>query len=130
MTPMLPVKNKIYTMLTGDASLTLLLGGSDNIVSSWPEEILFFPFVIYQDENQSDSEFSDNKPTMSRIRYRIDVFTKSDSVTTTEIGLEIARIMGDDFFTCVSNGEVQDNTEGVKHRVMRFGRELFPTDIL
>jgi hypothetical protein len=127
---MLPVKNKIYTMLTGDASLTLLLGGSDNIVSSWPEEILFFPVVIYQDENQSDSEFSDNKPTMSRIRYRIDVFTKSDSVTTTEIGLEIARIMGDDFFTCVSNGEVQDITEGVKHRVMRFGRELFLADIL
>ena len=127
---MLATKDKIYTMLTTNVALLALVGGADHIVSAWGETIEIFPLVIYQDENQSDMEFADNKPMASSVRYRIDVFTTTDLASTTEIGQAIAIVMMADFFTCGTNGEVFEVTEGVKHRVMRFSRELFTSDIL
>jgi hypothetical protein len=127
---MLATKSYLYSKLSTDAGLLALVGSSDNIVDAWPEEILTFPIVIYQDDNQSDGEYADNKPTMSRIRYKIDIFSKIDGVTNSEIGLQVARFFRDEFFNCGTNGEMQDVTEGVRHRVMRFSRELFTSDII
>jgi hypothetical protein len=127
---MLNSKADLYGKLSTDAGLLAVIGSSNNITDAWGETIESFPLVIYQDDDQKDGEFADNMPTMSRVRYRIDIFTKLDLATTSVIGQQVARFFRDAFFTCGTNGEVQDPTEGVRHRVMRFSRELFTSDIL
>jgi hypothetical protein len=120
-----------YSKLIGDAALAALIGiPADHIVDAFPAEVLTFPLVIYLDDNQEDMEYADNKATMSRARVTIHIFTKSDMATTTSIAMEIARIFNASYFNCGTNGEVPDPNPDVRHRVMRFSRELFASDIL
>lgn len=127
---MLMTKAWIYGKMSVDAGILAAVGSTDNIVDAWPEQFLTFPLIVYQDDNQADGEFADNKPTMSKQRFRIDIFQKIDKGTTSAIGSAVALFFKDLFFTCGTNGEVQDVTEGVRHRVMRFSRELFTSDII
>jgi len=127
---MLLTKAWVYKMFSTDSALLALIGATGHIVDAWAEKINTFPLVIIQDDTQMDAEFADNLPTVSKLRIRIDVFSKLDLVDTDDIGYEIARIMKMQYFTCGSNGEVQDPVEGVRHRVMRFSRELFTSDII
>jgi hypothetical protein len=122
-------KSWIYGILSTDAGLIAAVGSDDNVTDIWPEVINTFPMVIYIDDNQSDMEYSDNRPMMSRQRFVVHIFTKLDGPTTSTIGAEVYRIFSGLFFNCGSNGEVPDETEGVRHRVMRFSRELFASDI-
>jgi hypothetical protein len=126
---MINYKSWIYNKLSTDSGLLAIIGSTNNISDSWPETFESFPLVIYQDENQSDWEYRDNLPSGSDIRFKIDIFTKIDGPTTTEIAIEIARIFRDLFWNCGTNGETPDQNEGVRHRVMRFSRALFPTEI-
>jgi len=128
---MISVKSFYYKTLSTDTELVALIGSTDNIINAWPEIVSTFPLIIYQDEDQKDFEFRDNKPMGSTVRLRIDIFIKIDSgKTTDDFAIELARIFGDLFFTCGTNGEVFEPTEGVRHRVMRFSRGLFPSDVL
>jgi hypothetical protein len=126
---MLATKAYIFSKLQLDSAIIAALGGTANIFDAWPEQVTTFPCIIYQDENQSDGEFADNQPLISRVRYRVDIFTKIDKATTTTIGMAVANLFKGLYFTCGSNGEVQDVVEGVRHRVMRFSREMFASDI-
>jgi hypothetical protein len=125
----LSTKSNIYGKLSVDAGLLAVIGTSANISDMYPETVTVFPMVIYQDDNQSDGEYCDNKPTISRQRFIVHIFTKLDGPTTTAIGLQVARFFRDEYYDCGSNGEVSEPTEGVRHRVMMFSRELFTSDI-
>lgn len=127
---MLAIKPWIYGKMSNDSALVALLGTTDNISDSWPELFTHFPMVIYQDDNQQDWEWSDNIPLGTSSRIKVDIFTKIDGPTTTAIGMEIARIFRVNLFNCGSNGEVFDPTEGVRHRVMRFNRGIFPGQLV
>ena len=126
---MLATKPWIYGKMANDSALIALLGSTDNITDAWPEVFTIFPMVIYTEDNQSDWEWRDNTPSGSDCRIKIDIFTKLDGPTTTNIGINIARIMGGLSFGCGKNGEVPDQTEGVRHRVMRFNRALVTSNI-
>jgi hypothetical protein len=129
---MLATKKYIYDKLKADTALVAIIGtAADHIRDSWPETFTVWPLVIYQDDNQGDWHYTDNKPTGSSVRYRIDIFTKNDGImpTTTSIGIAVANIFSGLYFNCGTNGEVSDVVEGARHRVMRFSRELFPSDI-
>lgn len=128
---MLKTKAYIYDLLSTDTTLLYLVGSSDNIVDAWPETVTLFPLVICQDENQDDWEYADNAPKGANVSVRIDVFTKIGGTypTSTSIGYEVDRIMKSEFFRCNSNGEVADDTEGVRHRVMRYSRAMFSTNL-
>ena len=54
-------------------------------------------------------------------------FTKAlkDYATTSEIGLKVAEVMRENYFTCRNNREVEDVDDNVRHRVMYFTREVF-----
>lgn len=129
---MLSTKKYYYDKLKADTALIALVGtAADHIKDAWPEAITVWPMVIYQDDDQSDFFYTDNKPTASSARVRIDIFTKNDGImaTTTSIGKAVANIFGNEYWHCGTNGEVQDVVEGARHRVMRFSRELFAGDI-
>lgn len=128
---MLATKKSYMTFVQADTALVAAFGGKTHIVDSRPVTITTFPLLILTDENQSDMEFVDNKPRMSRFTVKADVYTKDDSAypTSTTLGTNVARVFGDQFYTCTANGETPDDTVGVRHRVMRFSRELLPTEI-
>ena len=126
---MLKSKAWLYGQLSTYAPLLALVGTSDRISDTRPEIIRLFPCVVILDENQRDREYADNRPIMSEQIYKIDIFTRVDLVTTTDIGIAVADFFDSVFFHCLSNGEIPDPAEGVRHRVMRFSRALFPSEV-
>ena len=115
---------KIYKTLLNDDRIKAV---AKTITDAYPSIINNFPCVIFLDAEQSDREFADNLPTVDRLGVEIHIFTKAVGTykTTTEIGLLVADIMKEQFFTCTSNREVPDVADNIRHRVMYFTREVF-----
>lgn len=117
---------EIYNKLLNDERITELVD-EDNILSAWPDEFETFPCIIFMDENQSDDEYYENMPSASRCSVQIHIFTKKldGYVTTSEIGVIIAKVMHEDLWNCSQNGEVADPDPDCEHRVMRFNKSIF-----
>ena len=116
----------IYDTLLNDTRITELVD-EDNILSSWPNEVETFPCIIFLDENQSDDEYYENMPGASRCSVQIHIFTKKldGYVTTSEIGVIIAKVMNEDLWNCSQNGDVSDPNPDCEHRVMVFNKSIF-----
>ena len=117
---------EIYNKLLSDERITELIN-ADNILSAWPNDIEIFPCIIFMDENQSDDEYYENMPGASRCSVQIHIFTKKldGYVTTSEIGVIIAKVMNEDLWNCSQNGEVSDPDPNCEHRVMVFNTSIF-----
>lgn len=120
---MINAKKKYNTILNDERIKAV----ASNIKDAYPSTIEKFPCVIFLDAEQSDREFADNLPTVDRLGVEVHIFTKAVSgyKTTTEIGLVVADVMKEQFFTCTSNREVPDIDDNIRHRVMYFTREVF-----
>jgi len=129
---MLQTKAFFYGKLSTDSALISLLGSTNNISDAWPEVVNTFPMVIIMDDNQRDWEFVDNKPKGSSVTVTIHIFTKAKAgaPTTSAIGSAVALVFYNLDFACTSNGEVSDPVPDVRHRIMRFSRELFPSELI
>lgn len=117
----------IYAELLTNEKITALVS-TDNIMSSWPnEEIENFPCIIFTDDNQSDTEYWENKPGASSCSVMIHIFSKKldGYATTTEIAELIAEVMNDKLWNCSRNGETADPDPDVEHRVMAFNTSIF-----
>ena len=123
---MINTKALYYSKLIGNSALTTLIGGTTHIANACPEVIPTFPFVAFTDETQEDYEYADNVPHGEHIAVKIDIYTKINTgqPTTWDIGSLVYAVFAAEFFHCGTNGEVPDPTEGVRHRVMRFSREI------
>lgn len=129
---MLATKAWYWNEVISDSVLLTQLGGIEHVSDARPEIITTFPMVILTDENQLDREFADNRPSAVRQQIKVDIFTKilAGAATTSDIGINVARIFGELFFTCTGNQETPEPSESVRHRVMRFSRDLFPSDLI
>ena len=116
----------LYNTLLNDQRITELVD-SENILSSWPKEFEVFPCIIFVDENQSDDEYSDNKPEASGCSVQIHIFSKKldGYATTSEIAIKVAEVMHEDLWSCPQNGEVSDPDPDCEHRVMVFNKSIF-----
>ena len=116
----------IYNTLLYDTRISELVD-EDNILSSWPNEFETFPCIIFLDENQSDDEYYENMPGASRCSIQVHIYTKKigNYVTTSEIGVIIAKVMNEDLWNCSQNGEVSDPDPDAEHRVMMFNKSIF-----
>ena len=116
----------IYDTLLNDTRITELVD-EDNILSSWPNEFETFPCIIFLDENQSDDEYYENMPGASRCSIQVHIFTKKigNYITTSEIGVIIAKVMNEDLWNCSQNGEVSDPDPDCEQRVMVFNKSIF-----
>lgn len=121
---------EIYSQLLSNSELIALVP-DDNITNSYPNEVEIFPCIIVVDENQSDSEYADNKHNADRCSVMFHIYTKKvgDYVTTSEIGVIIAKVMNNDLWHCSMNGEISDPQPDVEHRVMRFDKSIFELNI-
>lgn len=117
---------KIYNTLLNDSRITALVN-EDNILSAWPDEFKVFPCIIFMDNNQSDSEYNDNKAAASDCSVQIHIFSKKlDGYTSTsDIGEVVAEVFNEDLWHCSQNGEVADPDPDAEHRVMSFNKSIF-----
>jgi hypothetical protein len=129
---MLATKAWYWNKLSTDASLLALLGGVSHISDMRPEVITVFPMVILTDEDHRDREYAHNKPKAVRQQVKADIYIRAlnGAATTSTIGILIANIFDALFFTCSGNHEVPEPLDGVRHRTMRFSRDLFPSDLI
>ena len=121
------LKKYYRKLLTENSDLITLLGSTDKIVSSYPQEITTFPLVIFEDMNSKDVAFSDNLPEGITAQVRIHIFTKTISgypkaETIAELVHSIFRA---DYWACTMNQETSDVSDNIKHRVMDFTREFY-----
>lgn len=117
----------LYNKLLNNERITSLVD-DDNILSSWPaEEVEDFPCLIFLDDNQSDTEYNDNRPGAENCSVQLHIFSKKlDGYTTTsEIAIVIAEVMHDDLWHCSQNTEVSDPDPNCEHRVMVFSKSIF-----
>ena len=117
---MINAKTIIYNLLQ-DERITDIVD-DDYIMDFYPETIEKFPCIIFQESGQNDREFADNLPIADEVSYQIHIYTKAlaDYPTSSEIGLVVAQVMKENFFTCSNNREVPDVDDNVRHRVMEF----------
>ena len=117
---------KIYSKLLSNEKITALVS-DDNIMSVYPNEVEVFPCIIFLDENQMDSEYSDNKSGASSCSVTIHIFNKKINgyATTSEIASPICEVMNDDLWHCSNNGEVVDPKPDVEHRVLIFSKSIY-----
>ena len=118
---------ELYNSLLTDSRITELVD-EDNILSSWSdEEIKTFPCIIFLDDNQTDDEYNDNRPSASDCSVQIHIFSKKldEYITTSEIAIKVAEVMNEDLWSCLQNGEVSDLDSNCEHRIMRFNKTIF-----
>ena len=117
---------KIYNNLLNDSRITALVS-ADNILNAYPNEIEVFPCIIFLDENQSDSEYYDNKPGASNCYFQVHIFSKKldGFVSTSDVAIKIAEVANEDLWNCSQNGEVSDPDPDAEHRVMTFNKSIF-----
>lgn len=117
---------KLYAELLSDSRVTTLVP-EENICSSYPNEIEIFPCIIFLDDNQSDSEYNDNKSGADDCSVMIHIFSKKldGYSTTSEIGIKIAEVMNEDLWHCSQNKEVSDPDPDAEHRVMVFNKSIY-----
>ena len=117
---------KIYNKLFDDARITEVIS-SENIFNAYPDEIVNFPCVIFLDEGQSDTEYSENMPRASSCLVEVHIFTKKIEgyISSANVAIIIAQIMNENLWNCSMNGEVADPDPNCEHRVMRFNKSIF-----
>ena len=115
---------KLYHTILNVSTITDIV---PTILDSYPNEITTFPCIIFEESDQNDTEFADNLPLANNCSFRVHIFTKAlkKYKTTSEIGLVVANVLKNEYFSCTGNREVADPEDNVRHRVMDFRREVF-----
>jgi len=116
----------LYNSLLNDSRI-LELVSEDNILNAYPSSVENFPCIVFEDENQADTEYSDNKAGASSCSVIIHIFTKKldGYATTSEIGIVVAEVMNEDYWNCSQNREIADTVQDVEHRFMVFNKSIF-----
>jgi len=128
---MLPVKAWIYGKLSADSALLALLGGASHVIDFDPEEKTFFPLVIFQKADESDTLYSDNMPGASDVVFNVDVYSKADPSmpTTSAIGTAVVAVMQPLLFSCRSR-DLHDPAQLIRHLHMEFRRAVVAGDLV
>lgn len=115
---------KFINTILNDQRLTNMV---EAVMDFYPDSIEKFPCVIFQEDGQNDVEFADNKPLADHISILIHIYTKTLKTysTTSEIGAIVDVIMKENYFVCMNNYEAPDTEDKVRHRVLRYTREVF-----
>ena len=121
------LKKYYRTLLTGSSELVALLGSTDKIVASYPNEVTTFPLVIYEDTNSSDVAFSDNLPEGTSAQVRIHIFSKlvKNYAKVEDIAEIVHSVFRLDHWAMTSNNDTPDTEDNIRHRILDFKREFY-----
>lgn len=103
---MINVKDQVYEAL---------LHVNSNVMDSYPVEWVTFPAIIYCEEDNRVTEWTDDKEDKSYLRYRVEIWDKkSTSLTAIAVDREMAKL-GLKRILCQD-----DNAPDYKHKIMRY----------
>ena len=121
------LKKYYRDLLTGSSALVSLLGSTDKIVASYPNEITTFPLVIYEDTNSSDVAFSDNLPEGTSATVRIHIFSKliKNYAKVEDIAEIVRSVFRADYWAMTMNQDTADTEDNIRHRILDFKREFY-----
>lgn len=89
---------------------------SENVSDAYPVDWAVFPCIQYMEEANEVYWITGNKESMSRIRYRIDIWHK---ISTSAAALEVDKEMASLGLKRIACSDVNDPS-GRKHKVMRY----------
>lgn len=120
------LKKYYMSLLSNNSALAELLGDG-KILSAYPQKVTVFPTVIFEDNDSSDIEFSDNLPNGTAAQVRIHVFSKTlKGYPKAETIAELIRnIFRADYWAMTNNTETPDVEDNIKHRILDFKREFY-----
>ncbi|MBO7735078.1 MAG: DUF3168 domain-containing protein [Methanobrevibacter sp.] len=120
------LKKYYMSLLSNNSALTELLGDG-KILSAYPQKVTVFPSVIFEDNDSSDIEFSDNLPNGTAAQVRIHVFSKTlKGYPKAETIAELIRsIFRANYWAMTNNTETPDVEDNIKHRILDFKREFY-----
>ena len=123
---MINVKKYINGLLNGSSELLSLLGAGDKIYASYPDKITTFPCVIFEELDQSDTEYADMLPQGTTASITIHIFTKTlaNYPTTSSIGQVCNNLLNGVLWNCGSNRELTEDGGTTKHRIMTFSTKF------
>lgn len=117
---------KLYNQILSDERITALIP-AENIFNSYPNKVEIFPCIIFMDDNQSDTEYNENKPGASYCTPTIHIFSKKldGYVSTAEVAVTIANVFNEKLWNCSQNREVADPDPNAEHRIMVFEKSIY-----
>ena len=127
---MLSTKTKVYSLLTNDSPLIVLVGTTDQITFEFPNEIITTPLIVFYeaDQNTPGMVYFDDAPIAARSVFEMHVFTDI-SQSTTSIVSALDRIMQAALWNQDSSADAPDASVKFNHRVIRYSRVLMPEEI-
>jgi len=123
---MLDVKKFVYDSLKADTALVAALGSNTKIQYFYPNSFNTLPIITYQETNNRNADFFDNKPFSDESTIQIDVWT---NVSTTAIAKLVDSVMQNLLFTRDFSSDVPNPDEKIFHRVMRYRRTFTADDL-
>ncbi len=124
---MLDINRYVYTLLSTNAALLALVGTSDHIFFGFPNSFKLLPIVTFYELNQTTLEYVDNAPIMRDTFMQIEVWT--DNSGTTAIAQAVDNVMIAALFDCDFSSDTPEPDTKLRHRVMRYRRQLTAEDI-
>lgn len=104
---MINIKDLVY------AELSKVL---DNVTDVYPTSWAQLPAVQYTEEENRVQEWTDDKETLSYVRYRIDIW---DNKSTSSTAIKVDEVLSKFGLKRTSCGDVADPS-GMRHKQMRY----------
>jgi hypothetical protein len=124
---MLNVDAWLLTKMEESTPLVGILGSTDRIVYEYPNSFGTMPIVTYKELNQPHGSFGDNAPVNVESYVEISVWNNDNG--TIEIAQAIDDLMVELFYACEYNAPVPEPDTKLRHRVMRYRRQLTAEDL-
>ena len=98
-------------------------GGFHNLVA---DDVVPLPRIIYQELDNNDSDFLDNKPTGSFVRFQVSIYCNHENIgRQTTIAKEVDRLMKSIGYVRYDSIDLYEEDTGLFHKPMRYSKKLY-----
>ena len=124
---MLDILAWINWKLSSDAGVLAIVGSANQIVFGYPRSFELIPIITFQEVNQAHAVYDDDAPITFESAIQIDLWT--DDNGTTALMLAVDTVMIGLLFDCEYSADVPEPDTAMRHRVMRYRRQLTAEDV-
>ena len=117
-------KAELLTAL--ESNLILLqevIGGFHNLVAS---DVIPFPRVVYQEINNGDVDYRDNKASSAAVAFQISIFCDEQTVSRqTRIAKEVDKVLKAIGYSRYDSIDLYEEDTKRHHKAMRYRKNVF-----
>lgn len=124
---MIDVNAYVYKLLSTDATILSIVGTTSHVFFGYPNSFQVLPIVSFYELNQGTSLSKDNQPAVWETFFQIDVWT--NNAGTTALAQAVDNVMTSNFFDCEYSSDTPEPDSKLRHRVLRYRRQLTAEDL-